>query len=153
MNRHYELKTIINKVINEFEIEIEDPCNIYNLLKELKNSGLLTQAQFQKVEAAVVKNSIIPKDEGQPCLVLNGDFEIIFGNELFYELFGIGISDTDTCLFNEVELAKLKKAVTLVKNTNQMVNCRLKIKTLTKKVQVKILPNTEEGHYYLIFKI
>lgn len=145
--------TIIDKIINEFQLKIDDPHNVYSLLQELKNSGLLTQAQFQRIAETVTKNSINLKYEEQPCLVFNDNFEIVFGNEPFYQLIGIDVNDADTSLFNEVDLAKLKKAVTLVKETNQEVKCSLKISTLTKKAHAVIMPNTIEGHYYVIFKM
>ncbi|WNF35205.1 hypothetical protein RJD24_12065 [Bacillaceae bacterium IKA-2] len=153
MSRQHELKTIIDKIINEFQLKVDDRHNIYSLLQELKNSGLLTQTKFKKIVETVTKNSINLKYEEEPCLVLNDNFEIIFGNEPFYQLIGIEVNNNDTNLFNEGELAKLKKAVKLVKETNQEVKCSLKISTLTKKAHAVIMPNTIEGHYYVIFKM
>lgn len=57
LSKQHELKTIIDQIINEFEIKIDDPSNIYSLLQELRNSELLTQAQFQRIAVTLVKET------------------------------------------------------------------------------------------------
>jgi PAS domain-containing protein len=149
LNRQHELKTIIDQVISEFDIKIEDPQNIYSLLQELKNSGLLTLEQFQKVEETVIKNSIILKYEDQPYFVLNEIGEIIYANDGFYQLVGTENEKELARLFNTIELIKLKRAVTIVNETKRKVKLSLKLISLVDKVNAKIIP-VIQGQYYII---
>lgn len=149
MNRQHELKTIIDQVISEFDIKIEDPQNIYSLLQELKNSGLLTLAQFQKVEETVIKNSITLKYEDQPYFVLNEKAEIIYANDGFYQLVGTENEKELARFLNTIELIKLKRAVTIVNETKRKVRLSLKLISLVDKVNAKIIP-VIQGQYYVI---
>jgi hypothetical protein len=126
------LKAQIKKVLKEFDIKLEDPHNLSDLLQMLEQKGYVTISEIKAIETSILKYSPPLAGKEEPYVVFNQSFEIVFYSEKFPP-------------FSLSEQQKITDVLKLVKETHEPVELELDAK------KAKVASLFRENYFILYF--